>query len=161
MIKLLIFDVDGTLTDGKIYMSSSGELFKAFDIKDGYGISTMLPEAGISPVIMTGRESKIVENRCRELGVKHCYMGVRDKGAKIRELAEEHGLQTDERGIYPEIGYMGDDLIDLPAMGICGVAGCPADAVEEVKAAADYICQQKGGDGACREFIEWVIRGKR
>lgn len=160
-VKMLILDVDGTLTDGKIYMSDHGELFKAFNIKDGYALSTMLPEAGIVPVIMTSRQSKIVELRCRELGVKYCYQGVRDKAEKLREIAEKFGLNPDADSVYQEIAYIGDDLVDLPAMNICGVVGCPADAAKEVKAVADYICLRKAGEGATREFAEEVIRLRR
>lgn len=156
-IKLIIFDVDGTLTDGKIYISPSGELFKDFNIKDGYALSTMLPEVGIVPVIMTSREAKIVELRCQELGVRHCYQGVLDKAGKLQEIAREFWLQPDELGVYPEIAYMGDDLVDLPPMRLCGFVGCPADAADEVKAVAHYICQKRAGEGAARELTEYLI----
>lgn len=157
-IRLLIMDVDGTLTDGKIYMSDQGELVKAFDIKDGSGIHDLLPQAGIIPAIITGRKSKIVENRCQELGISHCYQGCRDKAAKLAELAEALGIRKDERGVYPEIAYVGDDIIDLPCMRLCGIVGCPADAANEVKDIADFVSPRKGGDGAVREFIEWLLQ---
>lgn len=155
-IKLLVMDVDGTLTDGKIYMSANGELFKAFDIKDGCGIHDLLPRAGIVPVIITARESKIVENRCRELGVTHCYQSCRDKVAKLIKIANQFGLSTDENGVYQEIAYAGDDIIDLPCMRRCGVVGCPADAADEVKRVSQFVSSRKGGEGAVREFIEWI-----
>lgn len=157
-IRVLVMDVDGTLTDGKIYMSSEGELFKAFDIKDGCGIHDLLPQAGIVPVIITARESKIVENRCRELGVTHFHQGCRNKVAKLVEIAEQFGLKADNNGVYQEMAYMGDDIIDLPCMRLCGVVGCPVDAVDEVKQSAQFVSSHKGGDGAVREFIEWLIR---
>lgn len=157
-IRLLVMDVDGTLTDGKIYMSNHGELFKVFDIKDGCGIHDMLPQAGITPAIITGRESRIVENRCRELGIKHVYQGCRDKAAKLREIAELFGLVPDGNGIYREIAYMGDDVIDLPCMKICGIAGCPADAFGEIREIAAFVSAKTGGNGAVREFIEWMWR---
>lgn len=156
-IKFLVMDVDGTLTDGKIYMSAQGELFKVFDIKDGCGIHDLLPRAGIVPVVITARRSAIVENRCRELGIEHCYQGCRDKVAKLKEIAEQFGLSPDENGIYQEIAYAGDDIIDIPCMRLCGVVGCPADAVEEVKRIASFVSTKNGGDGAVREFIEWLI----
>lgn len=156
-IRLFVMDVDGTLTDGKIYMSANGELFKAFDIKDGYAIHDLLPKMNITPVIITGRKSQIVENRRRELGIEHCYQGCRDKEAKLLELAEQMGLQADENGIYQEIAYAGDDIIDLPCMRRCGVIGCPADAVEKVKRIATFVSSKPGGNGAVREFIEWMI----
>ena len=155
-IKLLVMDVDGTLTDGKIYMSAQGELFKAFDIKDGCGIHDLLPKAGIIPLVITARESKIVENRCRELGIVHCYQGCRDKEAKLVELAKQFGLHADESGVYRQIAYVGDDIIDIPCMRRCGVVGCPADAAGEVKQIAAFVSGKNGGNGAVREFIEWV-----
>lgn len=160
-IKLLVMDVDGTLTDGKIYMSAQGELFKAFDIKDGCGIHDLLPKAGIVPVVITARESKIVENRCKELGIEHCYQGCRNKEAKLVELAEQFGLQADESGVYQEIAYAGDDIIDIPCMRRCGVIGCPADAAEEVKCIATFVSSKPGGSGAVREFIEWILEKER
>ncbi len=156
-IKYLVMDVDGTLTDGKIYMSAQGEMFKAFDIKDGYGIHDLLPQAHIIPVILTGRESMIVQNRCRELGITHCYQGCDDKETKLMELASEFGLLPDEQGIYQEIAYIGDDIIDLSCMRRCGVIGCPADAVDKVREIAHFVSTKKGGAGAVREFIEWLV----
>ena len=156
-IRFLIMDVDGTLTDGKIYMGNRGELLKRFDIKDGYAIHTMLPKVGIVPVILTSRESEIVQNRCRELGVQYCFQGVLDKAKKIQEIAREYGLTLNRGGVYPEIAYMGDDMIDVPSMRICGLVGCPADAVREVQELADFVSSQKGGEGAARDFIEWII----
>ena len=160
-IKILVMDVDGTLTDGKIYMSGKGELFKAFDIKDGYGISRLLPKQGIIPVILTARESGIVKKRCDEIGIEHCYQGCGDKRKKLTELAKKFGIQPDATGIYQEIAYIGDDIPDLACMRVCGVAGCPADAVDEVKEMAHFISVKNGGNGAVREFIEQIIlRGK-
>ena len=150
-------DVDGTLTDGKIYMSADGEMFKAFDVKDGCGIHDILPQAQIEPVIITARKSKIVENRCRELGITQCYQGCRDKTEKLVDIAGQFGLSADESGVYQEIAYVGDDIIDLPCMSICGIVGCPADAVQEVKEIANYVSMQNGGSGAVRDFIEWIV----
>lgn len=157
-IRLLVMDVDGTLTDGKVYMSADGELVKAFNIKDGCGIKDILPTVGIVPVVITGRMSKIVENRCRELNVEHCYQGCRDKAAKLREVAELFGLSVDKNGIYREIAYIGDDINDLPCMRLCGLVGCTADAACKVRNIADFVSSHKGGDGAVREFIECIIR---
>lgn len=153
-IKLLILDVDGTLTDGKIYMGNNGELFKAFDIKDGCGIHDILPELGIIPVIITARSSDIVLNRCRELGITECYQGVRDKLEKMRELAEKYELECTNEDIYEGIAYMGDDIIDIKCMEHCGLIACPNNAVNKVKNLSDFISEFNGGDGAVREFIE-------
>lgn len=158
-IKYLVMDVDGTLTDGKIYMGVNGEVMKAFNIKDGYGIAHILPKHNIIPIVITARKSNIVLNRCKELGIIHCYQGVEDKVSKLKELAEEFQCTVSEEDIIEQMAYIGDDLIDIPAMKCCFVKACPADAVEEVKILSDYICKSSGGNGAVREFIEWLAEG--
>jgi len=149
--KYLILDVDGTLTDGKIYMGQNGEVMKAFNIKDGIGIHDILIPAGIIPVIITGRSSDIVLNRCKELGITEVYQGVKNKIEKLTEITKD----------LKSVAYIGDDINDLPCMKSVkeagGIIGCPADAVQKVKEISDYICKNEGGDGAVREFIEWII----
>ena len=151
-IKYLVMDVDGTLTDGKVYIGETGEIFKSFSIKDGCGIHDIAIPYGIEPIIMTGRESTIVEKRCHELGISNIYQGIRDKAEKIKEIFQEQ---------YESVAYIGDDINDLPAMKIIkengGIIGCPADATKEVLNITDYCCELKGGDGAVREFIEWLL----
>lgn len=151
-VKLLIMDVDGTLTDGRIYIGADGEIFKAFDVKDGYGIHEILPQHGIVPAIITGRKSKIVEERAAELGIMELYQGRRDKVGPLQQLLSKYGCGPDNAA------YIGDDVLDIPCMKLCGMKGCPSDAVPEVKSICDYICQASGGHGAVREFIEWLIR---
>ena len=148
-IKMLVMDVDGTLTDGKIYMGSDGEVFKAFDVKDGYAIAH-LHEVGIIPVIITGRKSKIVENRAKELNIKEVYQGVSDKVEKLKEVAKDNGV------LLEEVDYIGDDLNDLDCMSICGLSACPNDAIDEVTSNVDFKCNKNGGYGAVREFIEYI-----
>lgn len=148
---MLVLDVDGTLTDGKINMGPSGEQFKSFDVKDGYGIKLLLPEHEIIPVIITGRVSAIVENRARELGVEHLYQGVEDKAACLRKVAQGLGIPLEQAAC------MGDDLNDLPMMELCGFAACPSDAVRIVKERCGYVCSAAGGHGAVREFVEWLV----
>lgn len=140
-------DVDGTLTDGKIYMSASGEAFKAFNIKDGYTIYT-LDKLGIIPVIITGRESQIVARRAKELKITECHQGVGDKLAKLREVAAKYSISMNE------IAYIGDDYNDVACMEVCGFTGCPLDAEEDIKSKVDYVCQTKSGEGALREFVK-------
>ncbi len=156
-IMYLIMDVDGTLTDGKIYMADNGELFKAFDIKDGCGIRMILMPAGIRPVIITGRSSKILENRCRELGITELFQGISDKVECLNKLL---GNKPD----YSKVAYIGDDINDLPCMELIkangGIIGCPADAVEGVKEQADFVSSKNGGNGAVREFIEWICKDR-
>lgn len=156
-IKIMIFDVDGTLTDGKIYMGNTGEVFKAFNIKDGCGIHDLLPTKDIVPVIITARSSDIVKNRCRELNIEECWQGVRDKLAEMRKIAEKYGITADKNDVYQEIAYVGDDIIDIKCMKHCGLVACPADAVSDVKAISDFVSAYNGGDGAVREFIEYII----
>ena len=151
MIKYLVMDVDGTLTDGKIYIGNDGEMMKAFSIKDGCGIHDILIPAGITPVIITGRKSIIVENRCAEIGIKEVYQGISNKFQKLHSIVED--LST--------VAYIGDDINDLSVIKTIkeagGKIGCPADAVQKVKEQADYISTRKGGEGAVREFIEWIV----
>lgn len=151
MVKYLVMDVDGTLTDGKIYMGDDGEIMKAFNIKDGCGICDIAVPAGILPVIITGRSSQILENRCKELGVVHLYQGVKDKREKLNTITES----------LEEVAYIGDDINDLPCMenvkAAGGLVGCPADAAKKVIALSDFVSTVNGGNGAVREFIEWLV----
>lgn len=144
-------DVDGTLTDGRIYMGATGEMIKAFDVKDGYGI-VQLRKRGIVPVIITGRNSDIVSRRAEELGITEVYLGVSDKLQKLKDIAESYNCSPDQ------IAYIGDDLNDLECICYCGVTACPADAVEEVKALAGYVCKNQGGRGAVREFVNCICK---
>ena len=152
MINYLIMDVDGSLTDGKIYMGPDGELTKAFSIKDGYAMNYILKPANVKPVIITARSSSIVQHRCDELGIHDVYQGVLDKFTVLTKICDDR---------FEECAYFGDDIIDLkcmlPIKTAGGIVGCPADAVQEVKAIADYICVNKAGEGALREFAEWLV----
>ena len=146
-IKMLVMDVDGTLTDGHIYVGSEGEMMKAFHVQDGYGIAHLLPQLGIIPVIITGRSSEIVRKRAAELKISHLHQGIGDKLTKLQEVARELGIEAGE------IAYIGDDVNDLDCICWCGFTACPADAVPEVLEKVDYVCKRDGGRGAVREFI--------
>lgn len=152
-LKYLVMDVDGTLTDGKIYMSPGGEMFKAFDIKDGCGIGTILPLHNIIPVVITARDSQIVLNRARELNITHIYQSCHDKLSKVIELTDGH---------LEQVAFIGDDLPDLSCMEAVkrsgGLIGCPRDAAIEVKKVADFVSTKDGGNGAVREFIDWITK---
>lgn len=154
-IKYLVMDVDGTLTDGKVYIGESGEMFKAFDIKDGCGIHDILLPSRIKPVIITGRKSIMLERRCKELGIKELHQGIRDKLSVLNEILHTAGDTLEN------VSYIGDDINDLTCMNAVkaanGYVGCPHDAVEKVKRISDYIASQNGGNGAVREFIEWLV----
>jgi 3-deoxy-D-manno-octulosonate 8-phosphate phosphatase (KDO 8-P phosphatase) len=154
-IKLLVMDVDGTLTDGKLYFSAQGEELKAFHAKDGYGIGKLLPARGLVPAIITGRTSRILERRCAELKIEHLFQGISDKATAMRELLTRLSLQPEQAA------YIGDDDNDLGAMRICALRACPADASERIKAGADFVAARRGGEGAVREFIEWLIDNAR
>ena len=155
-IKYLVMDVDGTLTDGKIYMGNDGEMMKAFNIKDGCGIHDLLPPSGIVPVIITGRQSGILEKRCREININFLYQGVADKVQMLMSFLSQMG------GELSQVAYIGDDINDLACMHVVkdsgGLIGCPSDAMDSVKKNADYISNREGGNGAVREFIEWIIK---
>ena len=150
-IQILAMDVDGTLTNGKIYMGQDGELFKVFDVKDGYAIHDLLPKYNILPVIITGRISRIVENRAKELGITNIHQGIRDKSGLLEKIVREKNLSMSN------IAFIGDDLNDFDCMKNCGIKGCPVDAAPEIKAIADFVSSKSGGDGAVREFIEFLI----
>ena len=149
-IKLLAMDVDGTLTDGKIYIGTQGEVMKAFNVKDGYAIANILPKMNITPIIITGRASEIVSKRASELGITHVYQGVKDKLDKLRELTNEFNLTLEN------VAYIGDDINDIECIEHVGVSACPSDAVDSIMRVSDYICASCGGDGAVREFIEYL-----
>lgn len=148
-------DVDGTLTDGKIYMGMNGEICKAFDIKDGCGIHDILIPFGIVPIIITGRNSQILEKRCKELGIREVYQGIQNKQEKLIAIMNAGKFSGNN------MAYIGDDINDLPCMHFVkktgGIVGCPNDAVDDVKKISDFISQKNGGNGAVREFIEWIL----
>lgn len=152
IIKLLILDVDGTLTDGKIHIGEHGEFFKSFHVKDGFAINQILPSVHIIPVILTGRQSAIVENRMRELNVKNIYQGVSDKAAMLKVILAELHIELQE------CAYIGDDLNDLKAMKLCGFKACPLDAVHEIKSICDYISPFRAGQGAVRDISEVILK---
>ena len=149
-IKLLAMDVDGTMTDGKIYIGPSGEAMKAFNVKDGQGIS-MLHKAGIMTAIITARESAIVAYRAKELGIREVHQGKGDKLEVIREIAGRLNLSP------AEIAYIGDDVTDIPALRFAGRSFCPADSVPEVKQVAGTILPSEGGEGAVRDAAEILL----
>ena len=150
-IKMFAMDVDGTLTDGKIYIGNRGEVFKAFDVKDGLGIKKLM-NAGILPVIITGRSSEIVTYRCKELGIQFVYQGVKDKLSVLKEVAEKYAFSSEE------IAYIGDDLNDIECIRYCGITGCPADSVSEVKNLVKFQCESEGGNGAVRQFCVYLTK---
>lgn len=159
-IKIIAFDVDGTLTDGQIYMGGNGEMMKAFSCKDGLGIS-LLRQAGIHTAIITGRKSAIVEQRAAELKIDKVLQGISDKAQawqdlKSQWLAEESGMDiTDEM-----LAYVGDDFNDVPIFNYAGLRCCPADAHPLIKAQAHVVSAYNGGKGAAREIAEFILKAQ-
>ena len=149
-MKMLVMDVDGTLTDGHIYISPEGECMKVFDVKDGYGIVKMQKE-GVLPVIITGRTSKIVAERAKELNIKELYQGLDNKLEKLQQVAKKYGISL------KEIAYIGDDMNDLECIEICGLSACPADAYMGIQQKVNFICHYEGGRGAVREFADYIM----
>lgn len=153
-IQVLFMDVDGTLTDGKIYMGNHGEVMKAFSIKDGQGITHLQSSYDVIPVIITGRRSEIVKIRCEELKINDYHQDVHDKIVIIKEYEKKYPSES--------FSYIGDDSNDVPAMEYIkskgGITACPADAEDSVKAIADFVCERPGGGGAVRDFIDYMIQ---
>jgi 3-deoxy-D-manno-octulosonate 8-phosphate phosphatase (KDO 8-P phosphatase) len=149
-VRLAIFDVDGCLTDGRIYIGEQGEVFKAFSTLDGHGIK-LLAQGGITPVVITGRDSPAVRRRCADLGVTDAVYGVHDKLAAAQALLQRHGLS------WAEVAVIGDDWPDLPLLARCGFACAPAGAHAEVLAVARHVTQRPGGHGAAREFCDLLL----
>lgn len=151
MIKLVLLDVDGTLTDGGIYRGNNGEELKRFNVKDGYAIVNA-QKLGIEFGIITGRKSELVEIRAKELKIKYLYQGISEKTVILEEIMKKDGLSKEE------IAYMGDDLNDLLIMKQVGLSGTPKDAVDEVIQVTDFVSKKNGGSGAVREFIEHILK---
>lgn len=150
MIKLLIMDVDGTLTDGLLHLSSDGTETKSFSTKDGMGIR-LAQQNNIIPVIITGRESYCVTRRAKELDIYDVHQNIKDKVTKAKEVLEKYHLTFDE------VAYIGDDLNDLDTMLLCKERGVPNDGEDSIKKVATFICPRNGGYGAVRDFINYLI----
>lgn len=149
-IKLIVLDVDGVLTDGKLFIGTDGTEYKAFHCQDGLGI-TLAKYAGIRFAIITGRKSPAVAIRAKELGIDFIYQGVSAKLEKLDELLAQLGFT------YKEVCYIGDDLNDLPILERVGFSAAPNDAVPFVKSKVDFVSQRPGGGGAVREVIDRLL----
>jgi 3-deoxy-D-manno-octulosonate 8-phosphate phosphatase (KDO 8-P phosphatase) len=149
-IRLLIFDVDGVLTNGALYIGDDGQEYKAFHSQDGHGLR-MVQATGVKVAIITGRTSKVVEHRVRDLGINHVYQGRRDKLPAFQSLLEEVGLPPDA------VAYVGDDVVDLPVMVRVGLAVAVQNAHPLVKKHAHWITARSGGEGAARDVCEMIM----
>ncbi len=150
-IKMVISDVDGVLSDGKIYLTNTGDEIKNFNVRDGFGIVAIQKHCNIAFAVITGRESNIVKQRMQSLKVTHIYQGVTDKVPYLKKIMSDCNLQADE------IAYIGDDVIDIPVLQMVGFSACPHDAHLLVQPKVDYICQNIGGNGAVREICDLLL----
>jgi len=153
-IKLLIMDVDGVLTDGRIIYDNFGDELKFFDVQDGFGLS-LLAYADIKTAIVTAKKSKVVKRRAREASITHLFMNIRDKARVYQQLLKKYNLGNEN------ICCIGDDLLDVPMMRKAGLAISVPNAVSEVKQIAHYITQRPGGRGAVRETVELILKSQR
>ena len=152
-IKLLVFDVDGVLTDGGLYYGSEGEAFKRFNVKDGHSL-VMARLTGLPSAVLTARTSKIVAIRGEELKLAAVLQGQKYKAPGLQTLCSSLGFKP------TDCAYMGDDTNDLPPMELAGLSACPADAAIEVRQQADFVSKLNGGHGAVRDFVERVLKAQ-
>jgi len=150
-IRALFFDVDGVLTDGRIYLAGDGTEFKVFDTKDGHGIRKAI-SAGLKVAWISGRTSPATQARARDLGVHACYQGIRDKLSRYEALCRRWKIDPSQTAA------IGDDEPDVPLLEAAGFSTCPADSTPEARKAADKVLERSGGRGAAREFIELVLK---
>jgi len=149
-IRLLICDVDGVMSDGVIYMGNSGEELKAFNVRDGYGIRCLLTSS-VEVAIITGRSARLLEDRCKTLGIQHLYQGQSDKLLAFGELLDKLSLRPEQ------VAYIGDDLIDWPVMAKVGLSVAVADAHPVLLPRANYVTRIAGGRGAVREICDLIL----
>lgn len=152
-IEMLVMDCDGVLTDGRIYYGSDGTELKTFHSRDGKGIK-LVQESGVTCVIITGRESVMVDRRAEELEIAEVFQGISQKGKILDQLLDKYELNQDQ------VAYIGDDLNDLPALKKAGTAATVADGVKRLQNKVDYVTSRKGGEGAVRELIELILAAK-
>jgi 3-deoxy-D-manno-octulosonate 8-phosphate phosphatase (KDO 8-P phosphatase) len=150
MIKLLVLDVDGVLTDGGIIYDESGVETKRFDVKDGLGIK-LAQNTGVEVAVISGRKSAVTEIRCRELGIKRCFTGIKNKVDCYRSLIDEIGITAEETA------FIGDDVNDLALLRLSGFSATTSDSFDYIKSQVHYVTVRKGGHGAVREFIEKIL----
>ena len=152
-VKLMIFDVDGVMTDGTLYYSEQGEELKAFNVQDGHGVK-MLRQGGVAAALISARSSRAVELRAASLGIAHVYQGASDKRGAYAALLAQLGLAREQAG------YMGDDLLDLPLLTRCGFAATVPAAPDALKQRCHYVTRAGGGRGAVREVCELILRAQ-
>jgi len=153
-IRLVVLDVDGTLTDGRLYYGAEGEMMKAFDVRDGHGLRLLQLYGGVKLAVLTGRRAELVMQRCRELSIEQVVGHSRDKGRAIEEIAQNVQIPLGETA------FMGDDVNDLPALRKVALSCAPADAAKEVLREVRWVSQRDAGRGAVRELCEILLAAK-
>jgi 3-deoxy-D-manno-octulosonate 8-phosphate phosphatase (KDO 8-P phosphatase) len=152
-VRLMIFDVDGILTDGSLHYGPDGEVIKTFNVLDGHGIK-LLQQSGVAAAIISARQSGIVGRRAADLGIQHLYQGVHDKRAAFEQLLQQTHIDAQA------CGFIGDDVIDLPILSRVGFAASVPNGHPEVKARVHYVTQAAGGRGAARELCDLILRAQ-
>ena len=152
MIELIVLDVDGTLTNGEITYTNSGDELKSFDVKDGLAIATWTKKMGKKVAIITGRTSLIVEKRAQDLKITHLFQGVDNKDEVLESILQKEGLT------WSEVAVIGDDLYDYKMLKKAGLSFAPQDASHYIHKIVHQVCQSRGGQGAVREMIEYVCQ---
>ena len=150
-IKLVLTDNDGVLTDTGVYYSDEGEIFKRFSIRDGVGVERLRKELGIETGIITGEISGSIKKRAEKLKIKELFLGIMEKHLLLSEIQDRNNVKPEN------IAYIGDDVNDIELMKLVGLTASPADGMEDIRNIVDYVCEQKGGHGAFREFAELII----
>jgi len=150
-IRLVVLDVDGTLTDGRLFYGKEGEALKAFDVRDGHGLRLLQLHAGIKVAVLTGRRADLVQQRCRELSIEPVVGSSRAKGAAIQQICDEVGIPL------AATAYMGDDVNDLPALRVAALSCAPADAAPEVLREVQWVAAHRAGRGAVRDLCELLL----
>jgi len=153
-IRLVVLDVDGTMTDGRLYYGKDGEALKAFDVRDGHGLRLLTLYGDVKLAVLTGRRADLVEQRCRELSIDHVVGGSRAKGEAIEKIATDVGVPLEQAA------FMGDDVNDLPALRKVAFSCAPSDAAAEVLAEVAWVSARPAGRGAVRELCELLLDAK-
>ena len=153
-IKFLFTDCDGVLTDTGVYYSASGEELKRFSVRDGMGVELLRKNAHIDTGIMSGEDLPLLRKRAEKLKIKEVHLGIKDKKNRMKEVIERMELS------FEEIAYIGDDVNDIEVMELAGLTASPNDAINSVKNQADFVCENKGGHGAFREFVDLILTAK-
>jgi 3-deoxy-D-manno-octulosonate 8-phosphate phosphatase (KDO 8-P phosphatase) len=152
-IKMLILDVDGVMTDGRIIMDDTGRETKNFNVRDGHGLK-VLQRFGVKVAILTGRKSKVVEHRAKDLEIKYVYQKVYNKKEVFQSILKKQKLTADE------VAFIGDDIVDIPVLKMVGFSVAVADALDVVKKSVNYVTENQGGNGAVREICEMILKAQ-